>query len=1185
MRDNNPDPTEHNIITAGAHLLNLDNQLKNAYANGDSEVISKISKQKDETSAVLRQLGNNAGRNLGLFNLVFKDVSDNEIKVTRDHLKKILGVEDVPETLEKLKNSNLSNYDKIKVEPYVRKIEEFKKVALDQEIKSNNNIKSINDEEVKKALHEAQEAGKREGIQALKDKPGRTKLSLKIKDVAKQLRHSDEMDKFLNVNNDIHKMGLDLGSYKEIIANLLEGAAKIIEAGENVHDYLKGSIEKYNNLDKKKLLSDVQMLMSRSSLPDKQEIINKIKTISSNENSKTITKNMVESGLIKQFVTDHIHTNIPYEKVIEESTKELKKYLPNVTVEDVSDAFVRRNDFKMESRQQFENTIKEKTDAVKKLSIKQSRLKSLEAAEEYHNSDDKIEKEKIKSSFEKLIDDKIADLKKQQQSAKNEKSQLQKINYEVEYVKVSKEVFLRAIKSPKTSSDAIKAARAELNNLYNENGLRLEREGRKPIKIEQEYQKAIKEIDNNDELSDKEREDKKAEIKQQRDFDLKGTKQGVISHLQDDIRDLKKGVQSDNAEFLNKKLNNIIDGLKPSGENLEDQGNKAFVKLTDLLDDKNLSKEDKASLKEVIKNFENNNQLTADELKANKLKKQWENQINSANRNINTKNFINIPQTPYDFRRSIELSNLNRVRNNRSGKLTRLIADANEKNKSLGEKGLDLSNKFLVSGYHTIQKVAEAATFKPMMDSIVETTTGRLSSLITDVPYTTLNAIKKGFKTYAAFKDSASAEKWILKLQNEKTNALTNLEQAHNFGDDKKIKKAETEFKKADLEYGISTLYKSIDANSLKTFWEYMAHGATDYDEEIGKGTKKNIKDYRTALEKTGYVLDGWIRTHAALKTSISARPEMMRSFASTLTDFQKKGKPLDDKHISLAMVIASNDYEYGRLTNKTTFSKFISRLKTSENSTASRIVTKTIAPVSTIAINITKRGFDYSTLGAEGWARLASQTKKAMGLNEAEGKTYDTWSAKIKDAISKIPLQERKYINGVISRGMFGAATSLITLYGLSTGNIKYGGTWDDQRRRKIIGEDGMRLKAGEWEFFGWRAPKLFNAFLNHTPESLNIALTANLYQIDMLDKGEGKEPSDQIKTIAGEIESRLPFQTLIGLVNRFAETITDRFTRIPIANEIGNALDPDTHKREKKTLGERVRSNTGFGFLNPLK
>lgn len=1191
------EPTEFNIITAGSHLLNIDKKIAEAQSRGNKTEVENLNEQRKQVLEVLRTLGNKAGRNLGLFNLVFQDVDASEIKTTRNYLKKVLKVDDVPETISDLNKSNLTAEQKKVVRPYVEKIEKAKAQFEATEKQVDKNIAEINNEEVNAAIEKARAEGKKEGFEeAMKSAPTevKQKKSKKIKDLAAQIRRSDEFDKFLQGSGplgDVKKAGVvDLGSYKEIVANVLEAVATAVELGENVTEAIKKAAQKFADVDQGKLISDVTTVISKASLPSKKEAMDKISEIAKAQGVAGITKEMSDQGLIKDVVNSYLGTDLTNDKILEAATNDLKSILPSVTRENVSNAYVERGEFKKETKAKIENKIDEKKSDVKRLAIKEARLQALEAADDYHLEETKEGKQKIKSDYEKELDDKINALLKEKKglqkeekvskAPKTEQDKIDEINREIEYVKATKSVYEQAIKNPKKASEALIAARKEREETYAAYGLKLEKNAKSPILVERDYQDAVKEIENSD-LSDAEKNSKIEELTAQRDLDLQGTKQGVVSLLSDDVSNYVKS-NLENAD-LNNNLKSILGGLEPTGEKLDDQINKAYTKLTKLLDDKSLSKEEIKSISNIISNLERNNQLSSDQLSAQRLKNQWENEIRKAETDIASGNFTKIPNNTYDYRRNDQLVILNKARENKTGQYNRLVADAREKNRTLGEKALDLSTKFLVSGIHTATKVLEAATFKPFMDSMVDLTAGRVASYLTGAPYTSLYSVKKGYKTFAAFKNKEAAQKYIQKLQNDRDAALVRLQEANESGNQSAIKKADKEFKKADLEYAVSTLYNSIETNVLNSFWQYMKHGATDYDVNIGKSSKKDISDYRTVLGKTGYVLDGWIRMHGAMKSSLSARPEMMKVFSSTLKDFQNKGKELTPENISLAMVLAADAYEAGRLTNKTALSKMISRGKGSEKYAAVRYLTKAIMPVSTIAVNLAKRGIDYGSIGAEGFVRLANETKKGMRLNEVEGKTYDGIVSRIKDGWNQIPLKERVYINGVIGRGLFGSGMMLLAAYGLQNGMIKYGGTFEDQKKRKIMGTDGEQLKAGEWEFFGERMPKAASLFLNHLPEFLALSLVTDNYQITQMG-GTGEE---KFETTIDEIQSRLPFQTIAGafIPGRRVNTLVDRFTRIPIAAEAATLFDKKAEFRDKSDFINRIRGNIGLGFLNATK
>jgi hypothetical protein len=1205
MYKTDPEPTEYNIITAGSHLLEIDTKIAKAQEAGNTTEVENLTEQRNRTLSVLRKLGNKAGRNLGLFNLAFMMEAEgdrSEVKVTRNNLKKILKVDDLPDTLAELNKSDLTAEQKKLVIPYIKKLEKIKTDYDPVEKQVYENISEINNEQLNAEIEKARAEGKKEGFEeAMKSASTevKQKKSKKIKDLAAQIRRSDEFDKFLQGSGplgDVKKAGVvDLGSYKEIVANVLEAVAKAVELGENVTEAIKKASQKFADVDQGKLISDVRTIMSRAALPSKKEAMDKISEIAKAQGVTGITKEMSDQGLIKDVVNSYLGTDLTNDKILEAATNDLKSILPSVTKENLSNAYVERGEFKKETKAKIENKIDEKKADVKRLAIKEARLEALEAADDYHLEETKEGKKRIKSDYEKELDDKINALLKEKKglqkeekvskAPKTEQDKIDEINREIEYVKATKSVYEQAIKNPKKASEALIAARKEREETYAAYGLKLEKNAKSPILVERDYQDAVKEIENSD-LSDAEKNSKIEELTAQRDLDLQGTKQGVVSLLSDDVSNYVKS-NLENAD-LNNNLKSILSGLEPTGEKLDDQINKAYTKLTKLLDDKSLSKEEIKSISNIISNLERNNQLSSDQLSAQRLKNQWENEIRKAETDIASGNFTKIPNNTYDYRRNDQLVILNKARENKTGQYNRLVADAREKNRTLGEKALDLSTKFLVSGVHTALKVAEAGSFKPFMDSLVDLTGGKVASYFTGAPSTSLYSVKKGFKTFAAFKNKEAAQKYIQKLQNDRDAALVRLQEANESGNQSDIKKADKEFKKADLEYAISTLYNSIETNVLNSFWQYMKHGATDYDVNIGKSSKKDISDYRTILGKTGYVLDGWIRMHGAMKSSLSARPEMMKVFSSTLKDFQNKGKELSPENISLAMVLAADAYEAGRLTNKTALSKMISRGKGSEKYPEIRYLTKAIMPVSTIAVNLAKRGIDYSAGaifpgGVEGWVRLANETKKGMKLNEVEGRTYDGIISRIKDGWNQIPLKERVYINGVIGRGLFGSAMMVLAAYGLQNGMIKYGGTFEDQKKRKIMGTDGEQLKAGEWEFFGERMPKAASLFLNHLPEFLALSLVTDNYQINQM----GGTGEDKFETTIDEIQARFPFQTIAGafVPGRRTTTLIDRFTRIPIAAEAATLLDEKAEFRDKSDFINRIRGNVGLGFLNATK
>jgi hypothetical protein len=317
----------------------------------------------------------------------------------------------VPETIAELDKSNLTAEQKKTVRPYVEKIEKAKAnfEAIEKEV--NKNISILNDQEINAALEKARAEGKKEGFQEgmkAATPEEKQKKSKQLKDLASQIRRSDELDKFLKGAGPLggaEKAGvIDLGSYKEIVANVLDAVATAVELGENVTEAIKKAVEKFKDIDSARLISDVKTIMSKAQLPNKQEVMDKILKISKAENASDITKKISDKGLVKDIVNSYLGENLTNDQVLDAATKDLKTILPNVTREQVADAYAERGQFKKETKAKIENEINQKKADVKRLAVKEAKLKALEAADDYHLEETKEGKQKVRSEYEKEID-------------------------------------------------------------------------------------------------------------------------------------------------------------------------------------------------------------------------------------------------------------------------------------------------------------------------------------------------------------------------------------------------------------------------------------------------------------------------------------------------------------------------------------------------------------------------------------------------------------------------------------------------------------------------------------------------------------------------------------------------------------------------------------------------------------
>jgi hypothetical protein len=90
--------------------------------------------------------------------------------------------------------------------------------------------------------------------------------------------------------------------------------------------------------------------------------------------------------------------------------------------------------FDKETKAKIENEINQKKADVKRLAIKEAKLKALEAADDYHLEETKEGKQKVRSEYEREVDEKIKNLlnerrnaEKQQKVSKTPKTEQDKI--------------------------------------------------------------------------------------------------------------------------------------------------------------------------------------------------------------------------------------------------------------------------------------------------------------------------------------------------------------------------------------------------------------------------------------------------------------------------------------------------------------------------------------------------------------------------------------------------------------------------------------------------------------------------------------------------------------------------------------------------------------------------------------
>ena len=812
--------------------------------------------------------------------------------------------------------------------------------------------------------------------------------------------------------------------------------------------------------------------------------------------------------------------------------------------------------------------------------------------------------------------------RKIERDAQDLQKKLSDIDEETSHVKNTKTIFQKAFKDPKIANEQLKASQESLKQAYNEAGIRKEAGGKNEIRIAKEADDAITEIKNNKTLSDAVKKEHISAIKAQRDADLNNTRQGVLSNLKDSIdnhiSDLEgkindiigsrdengnlKELTTEEKEQLKsikeqkRDLEDLSNKLKPNVENLKDQIDKADQDLQAIIKG-NEGTEFGKELKDTQTEYHSNWQKTADDLQHQALVKKAEQSLKESQRRKAAGQYTEIPTTPYDVSRDNILALKEAESKKAWSELNSLSIKAREQklHKSFTSKMLEARRTLLVMSFGAIEKVAGSGVMKPIIDPLIRQTFGRLSGAITGIKPTSVDLIGDTFKQ---FKNNESVDKFMAQRNDTYINAIIEHSKAvKEFGDNStQAELSLNKMKAAEIAHLATIPRLFINAGSHIDMQQVIMKGATDFDAKMGKYEQSLAKE-RSKLQNAYFWIESMNRTHSAIK-SVSHRQALVDHYIENLQYFQGKEGIITEEARQRSWDMAVLSSEDGRFGEATQLSKWIGRQKSSNNPYA-RNLANYLLPVAKISINITKQGVDMAFPFIEMGSKTIKNGVNGMKLNETEGKLYTNFASKFSDGVKRgfneLPLEQKKYINTLLLRGLFGAAQYALVGYCLANGNIKYGGAYDPSDpfgKNKVKGSDGVPLKHGEWEFFGDKAPKMVNLLINHSPYSLPASIAAVSYEQLKSDDKKGLQIYHAFNKTANEVYERLPFVTGIDIYK--ALTGDDYKLQNIIANEVptmkatSEFFDKDTEGNTRavqvkgdgfwSTVGNVIQSKTPY-------
>ena len=220
-------------------------------------------------------------------------------------------------------------------------------------------------------------------------------LKQKGKELADKLRSGIQKGTY----SDPFLIGKSLNFIISKVADMVEGGATLAAAidkfvSDNKIESRRKNVEDaiFNHLDRQS---------------KREDAITKIKEDIDANKSTTITKDMVRSNTIKDFVNSYVNT-VPLDQVSDVAFHQLKELLPDITKDKFKEAYLKEGEYKIETEKELRNQSVDEQRRYNRLVEAESKLRELKKTRNLLKEDDFIGKAKVDAEIEK-INNKIKD--------------------------------------------------------------------------------------------------------------------------------------------------------------------------------------------------------------------------------------------------------------------------------------------------------------------------------------------------------------------------------------------------------------------------------------------------------------------------------------------------------------------------------------------------------------------------------------------------------------------------------------------------------------------------------------------------------------------------------------------------------------------------------------------------------
>lgn len=333
-------PSDEDLATMSYYRTHLNEQLKGLSdrlnSDNDAERLTALTEAKDiqdkilAVDHVLSESGKVAGRSFYIRQMTAKMDAENNLTVRRMDIMRAQNGESLTPEQE---------------EAVVKIVAEENKINKERENNFSKFSQEDFDAKVKQEVDRILKEKKNKGTQSKSEKT----LSQSGKEWA---------DKIRKLKSDKGTLQTDItfglrNAAVELVAQLVEKGAKIGDAIKQVLQDIK-----FKDLTEDDLTKHIVNGIGKS------DTLDKIKELATEEKSSNLTKSAVGKGLINDLVNHHIENGLRGKEVFDEVNKDLKEIFPNISEQQVRDAYLKQGEFKLDKEA---NINKEKIEAQNQL--------------------------------------------------------------------------------------------------------------------------------------------------------------------------------------------------------------------------------------------------------------------------------------------------------------------------------------------------------------------------------------------------------------------------------------------------------------------------------------------------------------------------------------------------------------------------------------------------------------------------------------------------------------------------------------------------------------------------------------------------------------------------------------------------------------------------------------------------